>query len=220
MKQDFAVSSGYPERPYMPPQAPRASLLRWVVTLVALLALVVGAYQAYLWLVNDVERRHAAAEQSVQSPQAGAADAADAFDAPAGNAAQPTLYRPVAGEPVAPAVIGGALNRCLVNGEQVFSNAPCPAGSSLAAAVAPAAAPSAAASDDDAASQQAATCGFLAAELSRLDYEFHQPLPPTVLDHISTRLTALRAQSAAARCAPPAREAAAPAASAARQSRR
>ena len=215
MKQDFADSLAHSERSYLPPQPRRrgGGLLRWTATFVALAVLVVGAYQAYLWLVSDVERRRAAAEQAVQFTQAGTPDAPDA---PAGNAVQPTLYRPAAGEPVAPAVVGGALNRCLVNGEQVFTNGPCPAGSSLAAAVAvaPTAAPSAAASGDEA-SEQAATCGFLAAELSRLDYEFHQPLPPAVLDHISTRLTDLRAQSAAARCAALARPA--PAASAPRR---
>jgi hypothetical protein len=218
MNQDFAESSGYPERPYLPPQPRRGGPLRWTATLVALVALVAGAYLAYLWLVSDVARRRAAAEQAVQSLQGGGPDAGDQAGAPAANPPQPTLYRPVAGEPVAPAVVGGALNRCLVNGEQVFTNGPCPAGSSLVAAVAVASAAAPSASGDEA-SQQAATCAFLSAELSRLDYEFHQPLPPPVLDDISTRLTGLRAQSATARCAAPAKPPAPPASAARRAGR-
>lgn len=39
------------------------------------------------------------------------------------------------------------------------------------------------------------TCGYLAAELERLDYEFKQPLPPPVIDHIATQITRLHTQA-------------------------
>ena len=51
-------------------------------------------------------------------------------------------------------------------------------------------------------SQQTALCGYLAAEIARLDFEFKQPLPPNVLDHISSQLSGLRAQHGAAKCDP------------------
>ena len=51
-------------------------------------------------------------------------------------------------------------------------------------------------------SQQTALCGYLAAEIARLDFEFKQPLPPNVLDHVSSQLSGLRAQHGAAKCEP------------------
>ena len=51
-------------------------------------------------------------------------------------------------------------------------------------------------------SQQTALCGYLAAEIARLDFEFKQPLPPNVLDHISSQLSGLRGQHGAAKCEP------------------
>jgi hypothetical protein len=61
-------------------------------------------------------------------------------------------------------------------------------------------------------------CGYLAAELERLDYEFKQPLPPPVMDRIATQIEQSRAQTSRYGCAPgnsphtPARRRAAPAA--------
>jgi hypothetical protein len=125
----------------------------------------------------------------------------------AASAAAPALPRPMAGEPVAPAVVGGSVNRCIVNGQLIYTNSACPEGSRAApvSAVDEAAAPAGSA---DPGQQQVTRCNYLAAETARLDYEFSQPLPPPVLDHISTRLADLRARAEDARCVTPPKAAA------------
>ncbi|MCL1961294.1 MAG: hypothetical protein FWG56_05895 [Desulfovibrionaceae bacterium] len=194
MSQDRADPS---DRPFMPPQTKAGpGLARLVVILVALAALIAGAYRAYLWLVDDVSHRRAMAEHAIE-----ASSSAD-------SAGPPPPPGPVAtGEPPAPAVAGGSVNRCAAGGQVIFTNTPCPEGSRPIAADAivepsPVATRPAALSGGADASQQQADCNFLAAEITRLNYEFSQPLPPPVLDHISTRLAGLRAQADAARCAP------------------
>jgi len=66
-------------------------------------------------------------------------------------------------------------------------------------------------------SQRRATCGYLAAELARLNHEFKQTLPPPVIDRIATEIDQRRAQVSRYGCdapnaaRPPARRAAPPA---------
>ena len=202
MNQDRQDSSF--DRPFLPPKASAGpGLWSWVVSVVALIVLAVVAYQAYLWLAGDVERRRALAQHAIDMPQ----NAASAALADNGGATPPS--RLANGEPPAPAVVGG-VNKCLTNGQVIYTNAACPEGSSplpgapagepVPVATQPAVASSGGAADP---SQQQADCNFLSAETARLDYEFHQTLPPPVLDRISTQLTDLREQAAAARCAPP-----------------
>ncbi len=118
----------------------------------------------------------------------------------------------------APAVTGEAIHKCVVDGQVTYSNHPCPDGAESqpmqAAGEDPngvvgstgdtvpvvVARPTSLAVGDP--SHQTAVCGYLLAEITRLDFEFQQPLPPAVLDHISTRLSALRAEHAAAQCGP------------------
>jgi len=50
--------------------------------------------------------------------------------------------------------------------------------------------------------EHSAVCSYLAAEIERLDFEFRQPLPPAVLDHISSQLASLRTQHGSAKCSP------------------
>lgn len=49
---------------------------------------------------------------------------------------------------------------------------------------------------------QRAICAYLSAESARLSYEFEQPLPPPVLDRISTLRAQRRLQAMANQCAP------------------
>jgi hypothetical protein len=42
--------------------------------------------------------------------------------------------------------------------------------------------------------QRLAVCSYLTAEFGRLSYEFHQPLPPPVVDRIATEIAQLRGQ--------------------------
>ncbi|MDR2154009.1 MAG: hypothetical protein LBE78_03140 [Burkholderiaceae bacterium] len=184
-------------------------LPRWGVTLMALVVLVISAWWAYQWLVDDMAHRRAIAEHTIEPPSEAAPETVEAMPP----------HTSGAGDPFAPAVIGGNVNRCLLNGQLVYTNTPCPEGSRPAVVSPSGIEPGgvlgvsgegalAVASGIDDASQRADICNFLAAEISRLDYEFRQPLPPTVLDDISTRLARLRAQADAARCNPPAKPAA------------
>lgn len=210
----------HPDQPLRPPETEaEQSLWRWLVAAVLVLVIVVGAYQAYEWLVSDVERRRAVAESpgpALPPPSA----APSAFEpppaAPVGRTlgpAQPSAPR----EAPAPAVTGQAIHKCVVDGHVTYSNQPCADGAEgqpLHAAAgedpngvlgsagddprAVAARPVHVSVDDP--SHRTAVCGYLLAEITRLDFEFQQPLPPAVIDHISTQLGALRADHAAAKC--------------------
>lgn len=217
------------DRPLLPPQAESGpGLLRWAVAALALVLLAVLAWQAYAWLAGDVARRRAVAERASEAGAATApAAVASAVAAlprdgarpppPAGSVVQP------GSEPAAPAVIGGGIQKCVQDGQVTYTNEACPEGSAPAvvgassgvdpngvvgsagdSTPAPVPRPTALAGGQDP-SQQEAGCTFLTAEITRLDYEFRQPLPPAVLDHISSRLAALRAQAGSARCALPAK---------------
>jgi hypothetical protein len=206
-------SSDLADPDFIPPPPPAIlGLPRWIVAPVALvtlvLILVVGAWQAYLWLVDDMAHRRAVAEQALESPP-------DASGSEAASTAWSSPHDPTTNELSAPAVIGGSVNRCLTDGHLIYTNTPGPEGSRAAAAgpasvdpgyaagFASKSAPADLSDSADDASQQTVICNFLAAEISRLDYEFRQPLPPPVLDDISSRLTWLRTQLDAARCNPP-----------------
>lgn|GEM_PF-3273779 len=49
--------------------------------------------------------------------------------------------------------------------------------------------------------QRRSVCGFLTAEFGRLNYEFHQPLPPPVVDRVATEVAQLREQVSRFSCA-------------------
>ncbi len=209
----------HPDQPLRPPE-PEAeqSLWRWLVAAVLVLIIVVGAYQAYEWLVSDVERRRAVAEAPAAPPPPPAVRAPQPDAAPpVGRTVQPA--QPSAPlEAPAPAVTGQAIHKCVVDGQVTYSNQPCPDGAASEALQADGEDPNGVVgSTGDSVpvlvarptslgvgdpSHQTAVCGYLLAEITRLDFEFRQPLPPNVLDHISSRLSALRAEHAAAQCAP------------------
>ncbi|MDR0458792.1 MAG: hypothetical protein LBH10_07195 [Burkholderiaceae bacterium] len=48
--------------------------------------------------------------------------------------------------------------------------------------------------------QRRSVCGYLAAQSDRLNYEFKQPLPPPVIDHIATEVEQARAQASRYSC--------------------
>jgi hypothetical protein len=208
-----------PDQPLRPPEVEHEQPLgRWLITAVLVLIIVVGSYQAYEWLVSDVERRRAVAEAPPAPPEVSPPPPApEPVPAPVGRTLQPPQPSAPAEAP-APAVIGQAIHKCVVAGQVTYSNQPCPEGamSTPLQALAEdsngvvgvtgdtlpalAARPARMAQTDG--SYQAAVCGYLAAEITRLDFEFRQPLPPAVLDHISSQLAALRADHGVAQCAP------------------
>ena len=213
MPSDSDVLSDQPLRP--PEPEAEQSLWRWLVAAVLVLMIVVGAYQAYEWLVSDVERRRAVAEAPAPAPAPPPAVSEAQVSPPVGRTIRPP--QPSAPlEAPAPAVTGQAIHKCMVDGQVTYSNQPCPdgapgeplqaegedpngvvgsTGDSVPVLVAR---PTSLGVGDP--SHEAAVCGYLLAEITRLDFEFRQPLPPNVLDHISSRLSALRAEHGAAKC--------------------
>ncbi|MDO5624130.1 MAG: hypothetical protein Q4G71_05530 [Pseudomonadota bacterium] len=209
------------DRPFAPPELDRgAGALRWVVLGVATVLLIVGAWRAYGWLVTDVERRRAVAVGAEAEGASPVSPAAPAVPAPSPAApgrtigpAQPSAPR--VAEPAAPAVSGVAgVSKCVVNGQVTYTNAPCPedaeeppeearaaGGTGATGLPAPALHPAALGVGNDPSARQSA-CGYLLAEVMRLDFEFQQPLPPPVLDHISSQLADLRARHEQGRCPP------------------
>ena len=217
------------DRPLMPPEPDSGmGALRWVVTGIALVLLVVGAWRAYEWFIEDVAQRRAAASgvaPTLQAPPGAQAPSAEPAAVPVPRTVQPPAPPP-APPPVASVVAGlDGVNKCVVDGQVTYTNAPCPAGATpeppnTARAAAPddqdAAGPDAtgdagavrvarlpalgAAGDEP--SQRASLCGYWTAEIERLDFEFKQPLPPPVLDRISTHLAELRGQFGQAKCGP------------------
>jgi hypothetical protein len=192
--------SQLPQHTWSKVRAVLSSLPRGVVAALAALAmLVVIAYLAFAWVAANVGSRRAV----VESPQATAAAAPE-------RAVSPPPSTAADAEPPAPAVAGGSVNKCVLDGQLTYTNAPCPEGSRLVNDDAPLTAvlPPAFSDSANRISQQSADCNFLGAEITRLDYEFSQPLPPEILDHLSTRLADLRAQAETARCVPPSKPAA------------
>jgi len=191
------------------PRPPAATLARGrrgqVLTGVLLLVLLVASWRAYDWFVDNVAQRQAIAEGRLLNPAAAPADDPDlaASVQPMPGATLDT------GTPAAPAVRGDAIHRCVQGDREVFTNQACPEGF-VADSGSPAHAPRAVAAatvphDGGTTSpdQRIALCHYLLAEVQRLDFEFRQPLPPPVLDRISTRLGVLRDQGEQLRCALP-----------------
>lgn len=206
--------------PLRPPEPAEPGLWRWLVAAALVLVIIVGAYQAYEWLVNDVARRRAVAEAPAPAPtQHPAPDTGAPTAEPARRTIRPAQPSAPPNEGTAPAVTGEAIHKCVVDGQVTYTNQACPDGSSGGLMQATGADPngvSGSAGDTVPSvlvarpanlgagdpSQQTALCGYLAAEIARLDFEFKQPLPPNVLDHISSQLSGLRAQHGAAKCEP------------------
>ena len=206
--------------PLRPPEPAEPGVWRWLVAAALVLVIIVGAYQAYEWLVNDVARRRAVAEAPAAAPtQHPAPDTGAPTAEPARRTIRPAQPSAPPNEGTAPAVTGEAIHKCVVDGQVTYTNQACPDGSSGGLMQATGADPngvSGSAGDTVPSvlvarpanlgagdpSQQTALCGYLAAEIARLDFEFKQPLPPNVLDHISSQLSGLRAQHGAAKCEP------------------
>ena len=206
--------------PLRPPEPAEPGLWRWLVAAALVLVIIVGAYQAYEWLVNDVARRRAVAEAPAAAPtQHPAPDTGAPTAEPVRRTIRPAQPSAPPNEGTAPAVTGEAIHKCVVDGQVTYTNQACPDGSSGGLMQATGADPngvSGSAGDTVPSvlvarpanlgagdpSQQTALCGYLAAEIARLDFEFKQPLPPNVLDHISSQLSGLRAQHGAAKCEP------------------
>lgn len=174
------------DRPLRPPEpAGVSSLLTWVVALALALALVLGAFQAYRWWLDAPPHEAGAAEAQAPAP------------------AQPT-ESPQAGPE------GKGAHSCFVNGKWMRTEGRCPLGSERPAAATPARAdlplPAPPPGEVDS-GPRGAWCAYLLAEITRLDFEFKQNLPPPVLDRISTRLHTLRARNADGGCPAPPREA-------------
>lgn len=184
---------------------------------VALLALLLASWRAYEWFVQDVEQRRAIAEG--RAPDPAAAQRAQAESKPVAAPPAPTRADG-SGDPPAPAVLGDALHRCVRGDQVLLTNLACPQGYAIdsghgdtgTGAVVPTATRTAPLPVADDPAQREALCRYLAAEVERLDYDFRQPLPPPVLDAISTRLATLRSQGERLQCVlPQPREAPAPA---------
>ena len=206
--------------PLRPPEPAEPGLWRWLVAAALVLVIIVGAHQAYEWLVNDVARRRAVAEAPASAPtQHPAPDTGAPTAEPARRTIRPAQPSAPPNEGTAPAVTGEAIHKCVVDGQVTYTNQACPDGSTGGLMQATGADPngvSGSAGDTVPSvlvarpanlgagdpSQQTALCGYLAAEIARLDFEFKQPLPPNVLDHISSQLSGLRAQHGAAKCEP------------------
>ncbi len=223
MPQDIPPASSDPS--LRPPEPDTASALwRWLLAAGVVVVIVVGAYQAYRWLVSDVERRRAVAAEAPAAPPSAPVPS---LAPPAERAPPPVAKAPVpapattANEGPAPAVTGQSVHKCVVDGQVTYSNQPCPDGatpSSLAADVAGTDANGVAGSAGDSVpavlvarpaslgvgdpGEHGAVCGYLQAEIERLDFEFKQPLPPAVLDHISSQLAGLRTRQGEAKCSP------------------
>lgn len=164
---------------------------------VAVLVLVVGGVLGYRWLVRDVAQRQAVAQHQTLEP---APVNGDMDVAPPEDPAPALMPVPVDedGEPLAPAVLGDSINKCVKNGRVTFTNQACPEGSEQSAPGTDqggiAVAGRATVRQPTAAEDQKALCNYIVAEIERLGHEFQQTLPPPVLDHISTDLTVLREQ--------------------------
>lgn len=208
------------ERPVGPAVESENSTTRWIIALFAAALLLLGGYKGYQWWGASAERTQSAPVEAAPDI-ASMASAASA----ASQALQPVPVRPAQsstppvaeGELQAPAVVGtNIINRCELNGQITFTNEACPEGAvallspAEATAVdpngvsgstgekAPAVDRVAVVSEPN---DQEAECRYLVAEVTRLNYEFQQSLPPPVLDQIATRLKDMRDRSAGLKCA-------------------
>ena len=226
------------DRPLMPPELDSGmGALRWVITGIALVLLVVGAWRGYMWFIDDVAKRRAVASGSALQSSSADAPPADPTALPPPITVPRTVQAPAAQKAASGARAAGqvagleGVNKCVVDGQVTYTNTPCPAGSTPeprssgmaeadteepagvdangvsgstgdngpAVRVARPAVFTASGHDP---SQQTSLCGYWSAEIERLDFEFQQPLPPPVLDQISTHLASLRGQYTEAKCGP------------------
>ena len=228
------VAADPADRPLMPPEPDSGGgALRWVITGIALVLLVVGAWRAYEWFIEDVAQRRAVASGATPTLQV----PADERAAPPEPGAVPlprTVQPPAPSAPPQPtqgAVTGlEGVNKCVVDGQVTYTNTPCPAGSTQEPRNSTMAATEAEPGGVDANGVTGSTgdsgpavrvsrpavlsasghdpslhtslCGYWSAEIERLSFEFQQPLPPPVLDLISTHLADLRGQFIQAKCGP------------------
>lgn len=180
-----------------------ASRAQQVALALAVLALVATAWFAYDWFTRDVAQRRAIAEGRAPNPAAAAVEVDPHAPAPEDSVAAVT-----SDEPVAPAVRGEAIHRCVRGDEVLFTNQACPegfsadtgSGSGGAAGRPPVATAASMLSGSDDPAQRRAQCDYLLAEVERLEFDFQQPLPPPILDEISSRLLALRSQGERLAC--------------------
>jgi hypothetical protein len=142
-----------PDR-FLPPEpslGSKARLVRWAVTLIALVVLAAVSYQGYYWFTGNLAQRKGFAAGQEPSDEIAVPPPVEVKD-PAQSAV-----------PSVAAVDPGPI------------------------------------SNPD---QRRAICGYLAAELERLDHEFKQPLQPPVVDRIATEIKQLRAQNDRYGCTP------------------
>lgn len=175
----------------------------WLAVTVALLTLVLLGAHAYQRLKADVEQRRAVVQGQLASPIVDLGqetnDPAHVSALPALTPAKPDL---APADPVAPAVVGQTVYKCLQDGRLTYTNKPCPEGSAVdsSSTVPSTMAGASAWSGRNLTGQHASECGFLQAEIERLEFEFRQPLSPPVIDHISTELGVLRQKRADLAC--------------------
>nr|MBP6666243.1 hypothetical protein [Ottowia sp.] len=117
--------------PLRPPEPAEPGVWRWLVAAALVLVIIVGAYQAYEWLVNDVARRRAVAEAPAAAPpQHPAPDTGAPTAEPARRTIRPAQPSAPPNEGTAPAVTGEAIHKCVVDGQVTYTNQACPDGSS------------------------------------------------------------------------------------------
>lgn len=198
------------ELPHRPIGESESSSLRWVIVIFAIALLGLGGYRGYQWWATDLERQRV---EAVQAPENAGATAPDSTEStpqqpvPARvESARPGKEGGQAVEPLPPAVLGRRINKCIIQGRVTYTNDACPEGATEESASVTT--PSLAFPDGP--GQREATCRFLAAEISRLNYEFQQTLPPPVLDEISSDLKVRREQAVHLSCPGSTAEAAAP----------
>ena len=220
------------DRPLMPPELDSGmGALRWVITGIALVLLVVGAWRGYMWFIDDVAKRRAVASGSALQSSSADAPPADPTALPPPITVPRTVQAPAAQKAASGARAAGqvagleGVNKCVVDGQVTYTNTACPPGatpeppSTVQAAVTGTNANGVTGSAGDGGAVQvarpvlldatghdpsahASMCGYWTAEIERLNFEFQQPLPPPVLDQISTHLGNLRGQFRDARCGP------------------
>ncbi|MBY4597621.1 hypothetical protein [Ottowia caeni] len=192
------------ERPRGPLQESEGSSMRWIIAVFAIALLGLGGYRGYQWWVADLESQRVETVQG-QGTVAGPTSTTPESDlAPPGPVSvQPakTSPRPApSGEPLPPAVVGGRIQKCILDGKVTYTDEACAAGASMEPARDKMAATAPFLAADARPSQRDAACRYLSAEVSRLDYEFQQTLPPPVLDAIASDLKSMREQASHLKC--------------------
>ncbi len=203
------------ERPAGPAPDTEGSMTRWIIAIFAMALLVLGGYKGYQWWTTEGDPSASApTEAAPAAPIPEPMASSVALEAPAsssGSANSPAAEADLR----APAVVGdNIVNKCVQGGQVTYTNEPCPEGATVGTVDATAVDPNGvtgftgdkaplvtdrtALSDDP--SRREAECHYLAAEITRMDYEFQQPLPPPVLDHLATNLKNAREQSTSLKC--------------------